>query len=91
MEFYHCHYAFHKNMSLNDQSQHCELSALPFMHEHDWCDNKTNKTPNRDPKPLQKTLNYHLSIHPPTCQKNTHPQRKSMNNRPASEFHPYKD
>ena len=45
------------------------------MHEYDRCNDKINKTPKRHPKPLQRTPNYHPSVHPPKCQKYTHPQR----------------
>jgi len=61
------------------------------MPEYEWCNNTINKTPKRDPKPHQKTPNYHPSIHSPKCQKNTYPQCKSLINNPASAFHPHND
>jgi hypothetical protein len=45
-------------------SQHSP-SCMKMNH----CNNKINKTPKWDPKPHQKTPNYHASVHPAKCQK----------------------
>jgi len=61
------------------------------MHDYDQCNHKINQTPEREPKHHRKTANYHPSVQPPKCPKNTLLQSKCLNNHPASAVHPHND
>lgn len=63
----------------------------PILDEYDWCNNTFNKIPKRDAKPVPNNLNYCSSVHPPKCQKHTHPKCNLWTKNPASVFHCHKD